>query len=152
MADAYQRMGGKGGAGDGMKTASTATVDIEREWALVKSDAAGSPSWLWCIFNTESNAYDVLASGSGGLEAMEAASDPKAIQFGGVRVEIPGKPRFVHILYVGPEVSAVKKGKALLLKSAAFNAMTGASGEIAISHARELKEKLEELTGCSDVD
>jgi len=29
---------------------------------------------------------------------MEAASQANLIHFGGVRVETPGKPRFVHVL------------------------------------------------------
>jgi len=103
-------MGGKGGAADGMKTDSALAESIASEWALVKSDGAGSPTWLWAVLDSDSGVYEILASGDGGLEAMASASEPQKIQFGGVRVNVgPNKQgRFVQVLYCGPEVSAVK--------------------------------------------
>jgi hypothetical protein len=145
MAD-YARLGGAGGAGDGMKSKEDASAAISAEWAKIKSD--GEPAnWLWSVINPSTGAYEIMASGAGGLEEMAAAGRPDAIQFGGCRVQLPGKVRFFHVLYVGPSVSAVKRGKALLQKTGAFNAMTGASGEIAVSDVANLAASVEKVAG-----
>jgi len=69
---------------------------------------------------------------------MAESVTPENMHFGGVRVEIKGKPSFLHVLYIGAAVSIVKRGSAQMLKSAPFSAMQGGSGEISLPVGSEV--------------
>jgi len=56
MAEDHARMGA---AGDGMKPKSDATAEIAKEWNLIKSDAPGTPTWMWAVVSPDTNQYDV---------------------------------------------------------------------------------------------
>ena len=132
MAEKYREMGS---AGDGMKTASAAAAALADAWRAVRSDA-DTPTWVWAVFDSASATYQVAGTGRL-LESFVAftAEHQDAVLFGGLRVELPGSPRFLHVLFVGESASGVKRGKAALQKTAAFNAFQGAAGEINASGA-----------------
>ncbi|KAH9253955.1 hypothetical protein BASA81_008079 [Batrachochytrium salamandrivorans] len=125
MAEKYREMGK---AGDGMKTGLGALEEVAPVWEMLRSDSYAD-NYVWCKF--DKTKYMVVAQGDGGLEemSMKAAEDSSFVYFGGVRVQVQGKARFVHIVYIPSQASALQKGKAQLHKSAVFNAWPGSSAE-----------------------
>mmetsp|Transcript_6150 Transcript_6150/g.9615 ORF Transcript_6150/g.9615 Transcript_6150/m.9615 type:complete len:156 (+) Transcript_6150:41-508(+) len=137
MAEVYRSLDKS--AKDGMKTADNKTKEISDKWAEIRDDAT-EVSYCWAV-SQGTNEYKVLGSGTSVKEMAESVTDEN-MHFGGVRVVINSKVQFFHVLYIGKGVSIVKRGKALLLKTAAFNAMPGASGEIHLENGSEVSENL----------
>lgn len=127
----------KGAARDGMKTDVDAIGNIKELWDdLIRNDKM--PSSNFVVFTHDGSKYILVGSGNG-IEAMKGVVKKDLIHFIGLKVIVSGKPRFFHILFIGESVSAVKKGKAQILKSAPFNAMEGANGgEIAYPIGEEM--------------
>jgi hypothetical protein len=145
MAEKAKEMGS---SADGMKTPiSSAISDITTIWnSEIRSDSTPI-TWIWTSYET--NTYVVVAKGNS-LENFLQVPKPDIILFGGIRIEKP-IPKFVHVLWIGSTVSALKKGKAQLHKSAAFNAMEGATGEISCSSPENIIDDIKKLLKLSDI-
>lgn len=138
MAEKYREMGA---AGDGMKTGLGALEEVAPAWDALRSDSHPA-NYVWCKF--DKTKYLVVAQGDGGLGEMcaKAAGDSSFVYFGGVRVQVHGKARFVHVVYIPSQASALQKGKAQLHKSAVFNAWPGSSAEVSVQDLADLEQAI----------
>lgn len=84
----------------------------------------------WLLMKIVNNANLTLAScGTGGASELVAALSDDDVYYGAIRCRVMDKVKFFHVYFVGAGVSALKKGKASLNKSAAFGAID-AHGEV----------------------
>ena len=139
MAETYARMDKS--SADGMKTADAAVAAVVEGWARVRDD---SSSVEWVVYVLEGKTYKLAAEGSGRPELLNAL-DEAAVNFGGFLDGPPHARKFYHLLYVGAEVGIIKRNKAQLQKSAVFNAMPGAAGEVQLPADAKTPERLAEL-------
>ena len=149
MAEKYREMGS---AGDGMKTSSDALVEVAPVWNEIRNDAPNTINWVWC--RHDKTLYKVVSHGEGGIDEMISTGlvDSSFIYFGGLRVAVEGKIRFVHVVFIPDGVSALQKGKAQLHKSAIFNSWPGSSGEISTMDITHLRFELAKKLKCEEKD
>lgn len=131
----------KGAARDGMKTDASILGNVKEIWdEYIRSDKASTSNFV--VFTHDGTKYQLLGTGTG-VSALRDTVKKDMIHFIGLRVHAGGKPRFFQVLFIGESVSAVKKGKAQLLKAAPFNAMEGANGgEIAYPIGEEISAEV----------
>ena len=137
MAETYARM--DKASADGMKTADAAVAAVVDGWARVRDD---SSSVEWAVYVLDGKTYKLAAEGAGRPELV-AALDEAAVNFCGFLDDPPNARKFYHLLYVGADVGIIKRNKAQLQKSAVFNAMPGAAGEVQLD--AKTPERLAEL-------
>jgi len=116
MAESFRALGA--GAKTGMLTGAESTRAVCEAWARIRSD---SDNLVWAVFTVVGKDYVLVSEGTDDLEGFSKALTEDGVFFGGLRVS----NKFFRVLYVGTEVGVIKKNKAMLQKTAPFNAMEG---------------------------
>lgn len=106
---------------------------VEQLVAEPNSESDDSPrSCKWMIMKiVNGNALTVHAHGLDGVAGLLGALNDDDIYFSVIQVYIQEKIKYIHVFYVGGNVSAIKRGKGSLQKTAAFDVVP-AHGEITI--------------------
>ena len=101
---------------------------VAEAWKEVRDDGNQNVDWILIGYDGNSKTdMTLLEKGGGGMEAVSSKLPSGEPVFGGVRLS---KGRFVHFLYVGEDVPAMKKGRTLMYKNGVFNVLEGCDGEI----------------------
>ncbi len=90
----------------------------------------------WLILKVQGTTVIVHGSGSGGIGEFSAALNDDDVYYGTLRCTADGMVKFYHVLFVGQNLSGLKKGRASLYKSAIFQ-LIDAHGEIVCSTGTE---------------
>ncbi|CAM9659992.1 unnamed protein product, partial [Phaeothamnion confervicola] len=91
-----------------------------------------------------------------GFNGLRGALDDGIVAFGAFTCAVDGQRRFIRLVYVGEDVSGMKRGKAALHKNAVFNLLEGAVADIDLSGLAEVTmdtvaEKIRAATRAGDV-
>lgn len=92
------------------------------------------------------SALEVVASGEGGLDELKATLDPAQVQFAGLVVygiddrgsTVSKRTKSIFIVWIGPSVGALARGKALRMKDGATQIFQGAGLSIDCDDAADL--------------
>ena len=90
---------------------------ISSSWELVRSDEDPA-NWV-VLFLSSASTVAVKETGTGIEEMISRVSDDDML-FGAFRVRIVGLTKFFHFLFIGANVSAIKKSKATMYESGIF--------------------------------
>ena len=117
------------------KSGLNTEVDISPVVSRLKNDD-GDVNWLLMTVDAANNALQVHGCGCGGMEELTACLNDETIFYGVFKCKIAGKAKYFHLYFVGPNVSAMKKGKGSLNKNAIFQ-LVDAHGEVSCSTGLE---------------
>jgi hypothetical protein len=132
----------------------TSVPEIQSLVEQLRSDA---DPLNWLLLKANGATLAVHGSGAGGLAEFSSSLTDDEVLYGALRCTVDGKVRFFHIYFVGQNVSALKKGKASMYKSAVFG-LIDAQGEIPCTGGMEeyseelIKGSIAKLTGSASVD
>jgi hypothetical protein len=117
------------------------TSGVAAAWAAARG--SGAPSWVAAGLDPAvKDKVVVIGTGDDGLAGLRAAMTAAdgAVVFGAFPFSCDGASRkWAFVTWVGPAVSALKKGRVALQKAAVYNAFEGVVADIGIvSSADEL--------------
>jgi hypothetical protein len=121
------------------------TSAIAGPWSEARSKGE-SGSWLLVGFDDAvKDKVVVRGAGEGGLATLKqtllAEGMAGSIAFAGFPFRADGGVRFAFVTWVGPSVSALKKGKVSLQKAGVYNAFDGVVADVGIvGSADDLEE------------
>jgi hypothetical protein len=96
-------------------------------------------NWLLMKIDALSNSLLLHSTGSNGYDELLLSLSSEEVLFGALRCTVRGQVRFLHLYCVGEGVSALRKGKASLNKTAAFT-VVDAQAELTIQGSCSVEE------------
>eukprot|EP00030_Apusomonadida_sp_AF-17_P004153 a508423_4029.p1 GENE.a508423_4029~~a508423_4029.p1 ORF type:complete len:163 (-),score=72.94 a508423_4029:104-550(-) len=108
------------------------------------TDQANPKNWMIC-----DSQLNLVASGEGGLEELKSSLDPAQVQFAGFVVygvddrgsTVSKRTKSIFVVWIGPGVGALARGKALRMKDQAVQLYQGAGLSIDCDDSSELSTK-----------
>lgn len=107
----------------GLDTSSDANISL----ALIELKSDSSCNWI--LFTINGSSLEFIQKGEGGHGALITHLNDSGIFFGVLKAIVSGQVKFYNFSYIGENVSAMKRGKVAMYKSAVFS-ITEAHGEI----------------------
>lgn len=113
---------------------NTSEINLEPVVCRLKADE-GDVNWMLMTVSG-ANALELCGCGDGGFDELVTNLNDSIISYGVFKCLVAGSPKFFHLFFVGPDVSAMKKGKGSMNKNAIFQ-LIEAHGEVQCASGKE---------------